>query len=174
MRIRIQDILETTKTLTYDEPTEHLNPLLAQGAVHDYEFSGPACVRLSYYRAGLDLLFDGEVVGHVVGQCARCLEAYRFELDVPFRFVFVPGTQRVPGAASDDPELEYYQGQEVDLGSPLRERLILALPTQPLCRENCAGLCPRCGTNRNADRCSCGPAEGDTRLAVLRNLRVGS
>lgn len=174
MLIRIQDILETTKTLTYDEATDGLNPLLIKGAVHDYEFVGPATVQLNYYRAGVDLLFDGAASGTVSGQCARCLETYTFELDVPFRFLYVPTAQRMVGVKGEDPDLGYYHGQEVDLGPPVRERLILALPTQPLCRESCEGLCPRCGVNRNADHCACASGDGDARLAVLRNLRVGS
>jgi uncharacterized protein len=174
MRIRTQDVLETTKSMTYDEPTELLNPLLAQGVVHDYEFVEPATVRLDYYRAGPDLLFDGHAVGHVVGQCARCLEAYRFEVDVPFLFIFVPRPHVTVGAETGDADLTYYDGPEVDLSTPLRERLILALPTQPLCREGCQGLCPECGVNRNVVPCGCGPQVGDLRLAALRHLRVGS
>lgn len=174
MLIRIQDILETTKTLTYDEATDGLNPMLAQGAVHDYEFVGPATVELNYYRAGVDLLFDGAASGVVSGQCARCLESYEFEVDVPFRFLFLPSSQKMVGGKGEDPDVSYYHGQEVDLGPPVRERLILALPTQPLCREDCEGLCPRCGANRNADRCACDTREGDSRLAVLRTLRVNS
>jgi len=174
MRIRTQDILETTRSMTYDEPTEVLNPLLAKDVVHDYEFTGPVTVRLNYYRAGLDLLFDGEAVGHIVGQCARCLEAYRFDLAVPFRFVFVPRPHVDVGAETGDPDLSYYDGPEVDLSVPLRERLILALPTQPLCQEGCRGLCPDCGANRNTSPCGCAPRAGNPRLAVLRQLRMGS
>jgi uncharacterized protein len=174
MRIRIQDVLETTKSLTYDEATDVLNPLLGQGAMNDYEFCGAATVRLTYYRAGQDLFFEGEVVGPVVGQCARCLETFRFALDVPFRIVFVPRAHRAGESTEEEIDLSHYDGPEIDLGPLVRERLILALPTRPLCSEGCQGLCPRCGVNRNAGSCECAPAASDGRFAVLRNLRAGA
>ena len=58
-----------------------------------------------------------------------------------------------------------------DLGEMVREQVLLALPLRRLCREECRGLCPSCGVNRNADSCDCHPAETvDERLAVLRKL----
>ena len=53
----------------------------------------------------------------------------------------------------------------------LREQVILDAPMQPLCREDCRGLCPQCGTNLNTDACACAPAWEDPRLAALKALR---
>jgi uncharacterized protein len=52
------------------------------------------------------------------------------------------------------------------------EQVFLALPTRPLCDEECRGLCPQCGVNRNAGQCSCTVDAGDPRLAVLRGLKI--
>ena len=57
------------------------------------------------------------------------------------------------------------------LNEVLREQFYLALPMKPLCREDCAGLCPRCGTNRNTGSCSCVTEPEDPRLAPLRGLK---
>ena len=51
-----------------------------------------------------------------------------------------------------DEHMMWYEGEEVDLSPPLRERLLLALPTLPLCRDDCRGLCARCGADLNAGR----------------------
>ena len=51
--------------------------------------------------------------------------------------------------------------------------ICLALPVKPLCREECAGLCPRCGADRNAGACGCPEPEGDSPFAVLKSLRDG-
>ena len=66
----------------------------------------------------------------------------------------------------------YYQGDRLDLGEVVREQVLLGLPLKPLCREDCQGLCPRCGKNRNAGPCGCTPEEeeGDPRLEPLRKL----
>jgi uncharacterized protein len=56
----------------------------------------------------------------------------------------------------------------------LREQFYLALPMKPLCREDCKGLCPQCGTNLNTGSCECGPALEDPRLAPLKQLKKES
>ncbi len=174
MQIRVRDIEETSKELVYEDSTSELNRVLAQGPVHDYEFSGPATVRVRYYRAGQELFFAGEVVSRVVGQCARCLESFPFTLTPPFSLVLAPRVGRWAEQDLDEGEvdLNWYEGEEVDLSPLLRERMLLALPTAPLCNENCRGLCARCGANLNAGSCGCPTGEGDARLGVLRNLKL--
>ena len=63
---------------------------------------------------------------------------------------------------------------QIDLDEVLREQFYLALPMKPLCREDCAGLCPQCGTNRNTGTCSCETEPEDPRLAPLRRLKTVS
>jgi uncharacterized protein len=53
----------------------------------------------------------------------------------------------------------------------LREQFYLALPMKPLCRDECRGLCPSCGTNRNTGACTCAPVWEDPRLAPLKELK---
>jgi uncharacterized metal-binding protein YceD (DUF177 family) len=66
----------------------------------------------------------------------------------------------------------YYEGETLDLGEVVREQLFLALPLKRVCHEDCQGICPTCGRNRNADRCDCPAPEEplDPRLAPLRKL----
>lgn len=172
MRIALRDIEQATKELSFEEPTEELNSLLAQGPVQDYRVSHPAAVRVSCYRSGRELFFAGELAGEVVGQCVRCLEPYDFRLVTPFAFVLVP--RQDTGEEEDDGEIDlaYYDGEDVELSPLLRERVLLSLPTVPLCAEECRGLCPKCGANRNRDGCECQPEANDPRLAVLRGLRL--
>jgi uncharacterized protein len=176
VRIRIRDVEEATKDLVYDEPTAELNPLLEHGPVHDYTFSVPASVRLRYYRAGQELFFAGDMRTHVAGQCARCLAEFDFEHALPFSFVMVPREGRWAQERLDDggDDIVWYEGEEVDLSPLLRERLLLSLPTLPLCRESCRGLCCRCGADLNAGTCGCRAEEGDPRLEVLRRLKLPS
>jgi uncharacterized protein len=175
VRIRLHDIEETSKELVYDESTSELNPLLGHGPVHDYAFAGPAAIALTYYRSGQDVFLDGQTRSRVVGQCARCAEAFEFAHDPSFSFILVPRAGRwadedLDGGGGD---MVWYEGDEIDVSPLVRERLMLSLPTLPLCREDCQGLCPQCGRNLNQGACGC-PAVGDPRLAVLRGLKRGA
>jgi uncharacterized protein len=174
MRVALHDIQEATKELTFEEPTAELNPLFEHGEVCDYRFSKPAAVRLRCYRAGPELFFSGEIEGTAEGQCARCLEWFDVDFAAPFSFVYVP---RAVGDAAQDSlgaeiDVGFYDGNEVDLSPMLRERVLLSLPTLPICGEGCRGLCANCGANLNLGPCDCPAERGDPRLAVLRGLRV--
>ena len=72
----------------------------------------------------------------------------------------------------EDLDLSFYEGEEIDLSPLVQEQIILALPTRPLCRESCKGLCPQCGVNLNVQTCTCATVVDDPRLEVLRTLRV--
>lgn len=175
MKLNVHEIEEVAKDLVYDEPTESLNPLLLHGSVCDFEFHQPAAVRLAYYRAGMELFFQGHIAGAVVGHCARCLEEYPFTIAKDFSVVLVPRGEDLPGGAglaADELDLSVYDGDLVDLTPVVREQIILALPTRPLCRDACRGLCATCGTNLNVERCRCPAAGVDPRLAVLRTAKV--
>lgn len=174
MKINVYDIKDEAKELAYDEPTDELNALMAHGA-HDFDFPGPVHVNLVQYRAGQELIFQGTLRGAVIGHCARCLEDFTIDLDRPFHFVLLPHSTAGPELEleEDDLDLSYYSGEEIDVSPLVREQLLLALPTQPLCRQDCRGLCPSCGVNRNREECSCPTAFADPRLAALRELKLG-
>lgn len=173
MRVSLKDIEESPKELSFEQPTADLNRLIEQGPVHDFQFPDAAKGRVTFYRSGAELFFAGELAGNIVGECARCTEDFPLRLVVPFAAVFVP---RPPGNTADpddeDVDLYFYEGNEVDLTPLLQESILLALPTLALCREDCRGLCPQCGINRNHGECDCEATRGDERLAVLRNLKL--
>ncbi len=110
--------------------------------------------------------------------CGRCLEQFDLGMDQELDLFYLPHRAEDPEEAEDEAELSdrdvvvaYYRGERLDLGEVLREQLFLALPMRRLCREDCRGLCPACGRNRNLGLCDCAPepaAEG--RLASLARL----
>lgn len=63
--------------------------------------------------------------------------------------------------------LAEYRDDKIDLGEVVREQLYLALPMKPLCQEDCKGLCPVCGVNRNRETCTCQQEWVDPRMAAL-------
>lgn len=72
--------------------------------------------------------------------------------------------------AEDDLDLYGYEDEEVDLTPLFRDQVVLAVPFAPLCREDCKGLCPQCGADRNQETCDCKPPL-DPRWAALQNIK---
>jgi uncharacterized protein len=107
--------------------------------------------------------------------CGRCLEAFHLPVDATFDLRYLPAAEmqtvverEVP---DEDLDTSYYRDDQIDLDQLLREQFYLQLPMKPLCREECQGLCPQCGTNRNVAPCTCAGGWDDPRLAPLRGLR---
>jgi uncharacterized protein len=128
-------------------------------------------------EAEVDLVlrpFEGgvEAAGTVrapwVGTCRRCAEPVSGELVLDVRERF--GDQRTTGGPQEDDELYPIVDDVVDLGPLVRDAIVLELPMAPLCRDDCAGLCPTCGANRNEGDCGC-VAPRDPRWANLDVLR---
>jgi uncharacterized protein len=174
MKIPLQDILAVPTALDYPQPVQELNATLHKSGTQDYEFNRPLEVHVEFYRAQLDLFFDGTLRGTASATCARCLEPLPYELDTDFSIILTPET-RLKGEielAAGDLTQSFYSGTEVDLTPLVYEQVLLALPTRPLCAEECRGLCPQCGANLNTGQCACTTDSGDPRLAVLRSLKI--
>jgi uncharacterized protein len=110
--------------------------------------------------------------------CSRCLEPYRLPVDAAMDLRYFPAEERSSDddkeIADEDVDISYYRDDQIDLSELLREQFYLALPMKPLCREECGGLCPQCGVNRNTGTCDCGPGWEDPRLAPLKGLIKGT
>jgi uncharacterized protein len=175
MKIALDQIRETPRVLSYAEDVDALNRELARGA-GDFRLADHLLVDVSYHRAGLDVFFDGAVRGAVQGCCARCLAEYRFPLEAPLAIVLTPkaaAPSHSRALREEDIGLSVYEGDEIDLTPLVHEQTILALPTRPLCAEECRGLCPRCGANLNAGPCGCPTGMAESRLAALETLLRG-
>jgi uncharacterized protein len=108
------------------------------------------------------ILVSGTVDAHWTGECRRCLESAIGPLHVEVLELCEPNPV--------DEELSYRLGHdELDLLPIVHDACILELPLAPLCREDCLGLCPVCGANRNVVACSCTPPK-DNRFAALEVL----
>ncbi|HVL81568.1 MAG TPA: DUF177 domain-containing protein [Actinomycetota bacterium] len=124
-----------------------------------------------------DLLFEavdgesvhvrGEISGRLVVTCRRCLN----EASAPFK----AEVSEVYRPTHDVWEEGYVvtDGKQVDLGVLTHEGVLLEMPINPTCREDCAGLCPSCGKDLNEGDCGCAPDEGDDRWGPLRDLLQG-
>jgi len=141
----------------------------------DYRVKAPVRLSMDVEKAGGDSF---RVTGHVFTQleleCGRCVEPFELPVDATFDLRYVPqpehGSDEERELAEDDLTTAFYREGVLDVIDLLREQFQLVLPMKPLCREDCRGLCPECGTNLNRASCECAPRWEDPRLAALKGL----
>jgi uncharacterized protein len=110
------------------------------------------------------ILVSGPLAGRLALSCARCLGAFEGEFHLEVRELFAAG------ARPEDDEYPLLPEGSLDLEPMVRDAVLLAAPFAPLCREDCLGLCERCGGDRNQDECTCAPAVADPRWSALEGL----
>lgn len=113
----------------------------------------------------LDL--NGKIFVEARYTCDRCLEEFYTQLEIPFGDKYKEAN---PGDCEDELESACFVGDEIDITDLVRENLLLAQPLKKLCKENCKGLCSKCGVNLNVSTCSCDKESIDPRLMVLQQL----
>jgi DUF177 domain-containing protein len=145
----------------------HLDPLELGGQTYRDE-SDAVATRLDVSRPSNGYAFRLRFPLRVDGPCMRCLEPAAFETEVEAR--------EVDQSGSEDEELRspYVDDDKLDLGRWAHDAAILALPTQILCRPDCAGLCPACGEPLNDSDPSAHDHDtgGDPRWAKLKELKT--
>jgi uncharacterized protein len=121
---------------------------------------GPVVGTLEVERSGDRISLRGNLEAAARMECVRCLTGYEMALRAPLE---VFAERAGSGVRLEEEELErddymmFHDGRHLDLRDEAREALLLELPMAPHCREDCAGLCPRCGANLNQGACGCGP-----------------
>ncbi|MEO6469214.1 MAG: DUF177 domain-containing protein [Acidimicrobiia bacterium] len=140
-------------------------------AIPGSELGGTAGARLSAAPLTIEVMLEhvpegivvhGHVSGEYEGECSRCLTPVQDTFTVPVREMF----ERAP----IDGETYQLEGEEVDLELPVRDAVLLDLPQNLLCRDDCAGLCPECGVDHNETDCQCDLNPPDPRWDALRAL----
>jgi len=160
---------------------------------------GPLSVSLDLAKAEDMVTVTGVLEGTAVRQCVRCLKEYEDPLAFSVHAAYVRegkgvkkdqrGAARLdsqndlrkgrPAHMKAEPEVEEgegddryaYQGDHVELAPMLREHIILAAPMQPLCRDECAGLCARCGKDLNEGPCQCPPEPQASTIRVIKSSK---
>jgi uncharacterized protein len=92
------------------------------------------------------VLVSGTVTGPMEGECGRCLRPITGSLAVTIQELYAYA-HSTTDETTDEDEVGRMQGDLIDLEPALRDAVVLALPTNPLCREDCPGLCPECGVH---------------------------
>lgn len=136
----------------------------------DLDPRSPLEVRLEAQQVGPDVVVRGRVKGTFRRECRRCLDPVAVGIEEELGRLYREGEDLAEEEESDD-VLSLPPGRELDLRDPVRETVLLAVPKYVYCREDCKGLCPRCGTNLNVSACECTVEEIDERWGPLRRLK---
>ena len=153
-------------------------PAEAATGDEEYRVTAPVDLRMTIYKDDDRFRLVGTVKTELELQCSRCLEPFVMPVDREFDLRYLPhGAAEPESDADEEAEVEdddvavtFYRGEAIDLNELLREQFYLALPMKPLHAEDCQGICPQCGTNRNLNPCTCNPQWEDPRLAGLKTL----
>jgi uncharacterized protein len=112
--------------------------------------------------------------------CSRCLEPFDWSLSQPFELTY---SQKIPKELHGDESQEqgltaeqigviYYEGEEIDFSDAIQEQVVMAMPYKVLCKEDCKGLCPHCGTDLNQHTCQCHSRQVAGPFDVLKKLKL--
>ena len=111
-------------------------------------------------RVSSEMILEMTLTGELTFQCSRCLDTTILSLDRHFK-------RRLTQDESDDLETVVYTGYNIDLEETIIEEIVVSLPAQVLCDEDCKGLCPVCGVNLNHETCDCDKEKTNPHFEIL-------
>ena len=138
----------------------------------------PVELRGLFTKVAQQVYFHGSLHGVVTVPCSRCLETVASPVVTEVGAVFFPSASPVAAAeegqqgVTDELDVYEHNGMVLDLRPLVRDQVVLSFPVQPLCRDDCAGLCQVCGINRNERPCTCQVEREDSPFAVLKQLNI--
>jgi DUF177 domain-containing protein len=163
IQIDIRDLVRHpghSRTVRVDEPVEGLRLELAAVPV-----DSPIEADLLLESVVEGILVSGPLHGSMRLSCARCLKGFERPFDLEVSELFT-------SHAEPDDDVEYPLAPEgaIDIEPLVRDTVLLSMPFSPLCRPDCAGLCERCGGDRNLGECMCPPRPADPTWSVLGDI----
>ena len=188
MIVLLEEIRE--KGLSVDRPLteEFISGVLSpEGKPTGFGPKGEARLQARFDRVGDKLLLKGDTRVRVVGPCRRCLADVTADVPVHFELNLVA---RADGAEDEHEQGEHeghegentfedttadeesFDGRQIDLGAIVREQILLAIPLDCLCKEECKGLCTVCGQDLNVKECGCQRKVADPRWAALKDIKL--
>jgi uncharacterized protein len=158
---KFEQVYETTELPLEDPEVRLVEPAEVQGRIR---------------RTGKEVQLQGKLHTKLETVCGRCLQPVELPITTEFNERFV---RSVSWAAEEQHQLQaedlniaVFDGEGIELDDLVREELLLALPVSVLCRDDCKGLCPVCGIDRNANDCQCENDEPDSRWQKLKELQM--
>jgi uncharacterized protein len=139
--------------------------------------SQPPTVSGDLRQADRRVHIKGRVVAAVEVECDRCLTWIDLPVDSNFKLEYVTRedylAQQADELTEEDLDLTVFDGEVIDVDQLVTEEILLSVPDHTVCKDDCKGICPSCGADRNTVDCGCKAAEIDPRWAGLKELTDG-
>jgi len=136
-----------------------VQPADSVGLEAEPAFRHPVAIDMKACRIDDRVLVEGTLKSRVEMTCSRCLEKFESPLEALLAIEYREGqapAEEVGGAVDDEEvDVNWFTPPYIDMGDDFRQILLLEVPAYPVCREDCRGLCPSCGTNLNRESCGC-------------------
>jgi len=185
MKLAIDDLKGSSETFRYSIERGWWDERFADVGASGILLVGEPVIEIRARVRGENVGLKGELEGMLDAECGRCTRRYRQVLRDSFRLILAPlGDGETPAdpegvhalersgmCLGEDLEAGWYRGPEIELGEFFVEIISLAIPVQPLCDDECPGLCPACGISRSEQKCNCEDSKPASPFAVLAALR---
>lgn len=174
MKISVDKIPDEGLELNYQEPADSFDYLKTEEVGAGGKIVGPIVVAIQAKRRGGAIDISGQLLGSTAMTCSRCLDEFTEDISHSFVYNCLPdegGEEEKEELTIENMDVSYYNGGEIDITALVHEQVALALPMRPLCKDECEGLCTKCGANLNKGDCGCRKEPVDLRLAALNDLK---
>jgi len=135
----------------------------------------PATVKGKVRLSGNEVFVNGHIDTRAQVECDRCLQQIELPVSADFALEYITGSDyessNLAELTEDAMAVSVFDGEAIDVDEIVKEQIVLAVPTRVLCREDCKGICPECGIDKNTGECQCVTDDIDPRWAALKNLR---
>lgn len=177
MKVRVHDIKDKGLALAGEEQLVDYPTLHAMETAGECRFVKPLDVKLSVAREFDHIRVHGNVATSVSMVCSRCLGETVHDVASAFTIFY----SRDGGGDQDEEEVELaeedlisaiYEGDEIDFSAEIAEQVLLAMPFKPLCRDDCRGLCSKCGADLNVADCGCDRQDTNLKFSALKNFKA--
>ena len=169
MRIELENLEGGKGEFAHVYNPDDLNPVDER-----IKLNAPATVNGKIRLAGNEVFVNGHVDTRAQVECDRCLKPIELPVNADFELEYITGSEYESSAVAELTEAEMsvavFDGDALDVDEIVKEQILLAVPTRMLCREDCKGICPQCGVDRNKGECNCETKEIDPRWAALKDL----
>jgi len=170
MRIELENLEGSKGDFAHVYQPDELNPVDERVSL-----IAPATVNGKVRLSGNEVFVNGHVDARVEVECDRCLKPVELPVSADFTLEYISGSEYESSQAAELTEAELsvsvFDGQALDVDEIVKEQILLAVPTRMLCREDCKGICPECGMDRNTGECNCITNDIDPRWAALKDLK---
>jgi uncharacterized protein len=176
LTLKLDEIPEEGLDLRWDEEVSSLSTYLKGLSNIDFDFETPLQSEVEIKWAGRSVLITGKVQATLRMQCVRCLKEFSYPLSTTFELTLHPlketPSEEETELGSEEMESSFFEGGEIHLSEIACEQIFLEIPYQPLCREECEGLCSVCGKDLNLSSCECVKEEWTSGFSALKNLKL--